>query len=235
MNTQEINKYFFPERLDKYNYNYFIPRTAVSEFLKAHVDAFNGNVLDLACGHMPYRTMISENAKVDNYIPMDIASEEIYQNSDEIKQWDGKTIPLDDNSVDVILITEFLEHISSPSEVLIEIKRVLKPQGQVVGTVPFIWPMHETPHDHSRFTSFGLKNHLENSGFSEIQIESLGGANKAFALSIAIWLQQTSGVISKFTRGYWLKKMRKLIKTDVKSDVFSEGSIFTGLGFMAKK
>ncbi len=41
---------------------------------------------------------------------------------------------------------------------------MLKPDGQLLLTVPFVWDEHEQPWDFARYTSFGLKSLLENSG-----------------------------------------------------------------------
>lgn len=45
---------------------------------------------------------------------------------------DAHTLPFGDNSFDVIVCTEVLEHVEDPEQVLQEIKRVLKPNGVAV-------------------------------------------------------------------------------------------------------
>ncbi len=45
---------------------------------------------------------------------------------------DAHTLPLDNNSFDVVVCTEVLEHVEDPERVLQEIKRVLKPEGVAV-------------------------------------------------------------------------------------------------------
>lgn len=46
------------------------------------------------------------------------------------------TIPLADNSVDLIFCTEVLEHLVAPTFLILEMKRVLKPRGCVILTTP---------------------------------------------------------------------------------------------------
>jgi len=42
-------------------------------------------------------------------------------------------------------------------------------------TVPFIYPVHEAPHDHRRFTQFGLTSILERNGLEPSAMEAKGG------------------------------------------------------------
>lgn len=45
-------------------------------------------------------------------------------------------MPFPDNSFDVVVCTEVLEHLLKPEKAMDEIKRVLKPMGKIIGTVP---------------------------------------------------------------------------------------------------
>ena len=49
---------------------------------------------------------------------------------------DAHFLPLRDNCVDFLVLTEVLEHMSTPSQALLEIRRVLKPDGLAFVTVP---------------------------------------------------------------------------------------------------
>ena len=51
-------------------------------------------------------------------------------------QCDGARLPLPSNSVDVVLCYEVLEHVPDESRQLREIHRVLKPQGELILSVP---------------------------------------------------------------------------------------------------
>jgi len=66
----------------------------------------------------------------------------------------GVTIPVDNASIDCVIATEILEHCSFPDIIIKEICRVLKPQGKLVFTTPFLWPLHEIPDDAFRYTPF---------------------------------------------------------------------------------
>ena len=49
-------------------------------------------------------------------------------------------IPKPDNSYDVIILTQVLEHVPSPKATLSEICRVLQPNGKLLMTVPLNGP-----------------------------------------------------------------------------------------------
>jgi ubiquinone/menaquinone biosynthesis C-methylase UbiE len=49
---------------------------------------------------------------------------------------DFEQLPFDNNSFDVVVFSEVMEHVRFPQKVLKEIARVLKPDGKLVGSVP---------------------------------------------------------------------------------------------------
>ena len=53
-----------------------------------------------------------------------------------IKQGSLYDIPFDTASMDVALCTEVLEHVPDPQQALMEIARVLRPGGHLLGSVP---------------------------------------------------------------------------------------------------
>ena len=85
--------------------------------------------------------------------------------------YDGKKIPFSDGEFDYVFSTEVMEHVPEPKEFLNEIYRVLKPGGILIMTVPFMQPLHEEPYDFYRYTKYGLKHLLDNTGFSSHEIK----------------------------------------------------------------
>lgn len=59
-------------------------------------------------------------------------------------QYDGRTLPIADGSVDVVVSFEVLEHVEDDHRALQEIHRVLKPGGHVAISVPNRWWIFET-------------------------------------------------------------------------------------------
>lgn len=181
-----LNPRIFPGFADLY-----IVRSAIKNSLDKHLHLFHGTLLDVGCGQMPYKNHILKmSPNIKRYIGLDFS----HGKYADIKQpditWDGKTIPLDSASVDCCLATEVLEHCHQPMTVLKEIRRVLKPDGVFFFTSPFIWPLHDTPHDHYRYTPFSLKLLLNEAGFEDVQINAMGGWDASLAQMIGLWLKR---------------------------------------------
>ncbi len=70
---------------------------------------------------------------------------------------DARHMPFSDASIDVVLITQVLEHIPEPITVISEIRRVLKPGGTLLLSVPSIFPQHGSPGDYWRYMPQGLQ------------------------------------------------------------------------------
>lgn len=62
------------------------------------------------------------------------------------------------NSVDIFFCMEVLEHVKNPFNAIKEIQRVLKPGGIIIGSTPFVFPIHDEPYDFYRYTKYGLRN-----------------------------------------------------------------------------
>lgn len=77
---------------------------------------------------------------------------------------DGAALPLADASVDTVLLLEVLEHVRDAPGVLASIARVLKPGGLLLLSVPFLYPLHDAPHDYRRYTSYGLEAAVRDCG-----------------------------------------------------------------------
>ena len=82
----------------------------------------------------------------------------------------ASSLPLKDNSVDMVYLMSSLEHISEYSKVVDEMHRTLKKGGQFMVEVPFIYPFHAAPSDYVRLTSNGCRELF--SSFDELDVFS---------------------------------------------------------------
>lgn len=73
---------------------------------------------------------------------------------------DACRLPLADASVAAVTCYEVLEHVRDPEALVAEVARVLAPGGVVEFTMPFLYPVHDAPHDFQRWTRFGWERSL---------------------------------------------------------------------------
>jgi len=238
MNHKEYIKENFTEvKLNDENFHLYTVRKSILSAIKKNVDFFKGDILDVGCGIMPYKEIIKSNTSVVNYVGMDLENADYHGQIAPDLIWDGKMIPVKECFFDSIIATEFLEHYLDTKSILLEMNRVLKPEGFIFGTVPFIWNLHEVPHDEYRFTPYSLKKHLENSGFINIKIQALGGANMALAQLFCIWFKIKHFGGKRFLKYPFLYFIKWLIKNDQIPQKFDnwENSLFNSLSFTAYK
>ncbi|HTE29359.1 MAG TPA: class I SAM-dependent methyltransferase [Chryseolinea sp.] len=171
-----MNKFFFRQSFHPglpglfLNPFYFI-RKQLYDNIRNEAPSLSGRLLDFGCGSKPYEDLF----KVDEYIGIDMENTgHGHANSKIDVFYDGKTIPFPDNSFDCVFCSEVFEHIFNLEEVLVEIRRVMKPGAQILITVPFCWNEHEVPYDFGRYTSFGIKHLMEKQGFRVIRQNKSG-------------------------------------------------------------
>ncbi|SDC82966.1 Methyltransferase domain-containing protein [Algoriphagus faecimaris] len=229
---------FNPQKLTFENLDRFYIKRSIYQFLCSKWGAFYGDLLDIGCGEMPYKNEIIANNSVTKYVGLDIFGALEYNKGVKPDYfWDGKKMPFEDGSYDSGFATEVLEHCPDPLMTLTEINRVLKPDSPLILTVPFLWPTHESPHDFYRFTPFVLKNLLEQSGFTKIEITCLGGWDASMAQLISLWIKRRGFSIrfQKFLFIVLKPFILKLYKKDNIKSASSDHNMFTGLGIVAWK
>jgi ubiquinone/menaquinone biosynthesis C-methylase UbiE len=238
-----IDKYFINVSLDKNYLDVYYVRRSILQALEVNLVKFQGVVLDVGCGIMPYRDLIlKRNKSVTSYIGLDFENslDPEYALGKPDLFWKGDVIPMEDNSVEIVLATELFEHCQEPEKVMIEILRVLKPGGVLFLTVPFLWNLHLVPYDEYRFTPFSLNRHLINSGFVDVKLKALGGLDASLAQMLGIWYQNRPmrPAFKKFIGSFLLRIIKRLILADSKvnnNDLFKDGSMITGLSGIASK
>lgn len=83
-------------------------------------------------------------------------------------------LPFEDNSINAVLAFNLLEHIFNYQFLIKEIFRVLKPEGVLLGSVPFLLRIHPDPKDFFRYTREALEKIFKESGFRKIEINFIG-------------------------------------------------------------
>jgi len=130
-----------------------------------------GIMLDIGCGTRRYEPIFLPH--VEKYIGLDWP--QIIDRARPDVIGDAMRIPIKSASIDTLLATELMEHLPSPHIFLAEVARVLRNNGILILSVPFLEPLHEEPRDYYRFTPFSLRLLMEEHGFSIHHIWNKGG------------------------------------------------------------
>ncbi len=211
-------------------------RAGIVRALRESLPEMRGTVLDVGCGHSPYRELLLSAPRATRYVGLDLADHRSYENSPDLV-WDGKTIPLADRSVETIVATEVLEHVPDPQAHLAELYRVLEPNGKVFASVPFFWMLHEVPHDEFRYTPFSLERLFRGAGFEHVDVRALNGWNASLVQMYANWV--TFGDENRYLRKLSLRALFPLLKLLLRRDrtpeSFATGQMTTGFFCVASK
>lgn len=159
-------------------------------------------ILDAGAGEQPYKKLCSHL----KYISQDFGEYDTSENKEalQMQEWNSRTvdilsdiinIPLEDESVDVILCTEVIEHIKNPVLAIKEFSRLLKPDGQLLLTAPNCSLTHMAPYYFCNgFSRYWYEENLKDFGF---EIEELTEYGNYFS-----WIKQellrTEEIINRY-------------------------------------
>ena len=134
---------------------------------------YGSKVLDAGAGSCPYRVNFSHcEYLTQDFIQLD--DEQLrygngYGKIDIIS--DITSIPLDDETFDVIICTEVFEHIPRPDLALREFSRLLKKGGKLLITAPLMSGLHQEPyHFYGGFTPYWYKYFFEKYAINAINL-----------------------------------------------------------------
>ncbi len=155
---------------------FFFIRLRLFQKIRKLAPKLEGKLLDFGCGRKPYKNLF---VNVKEYIGLDMQQTGHDHSLSEIDVfYDGKKIPFENETFDAIFSAEVFEHIFNLDEILDELYRVLKKDGKMLITIPFMWGEHEQPYDYARYTSFAIRHILEQKGFRIITSEKTGKASE---------------------------------------------------------
>lgn len=147
-----------------------LPRILTNNRMRK-TEKIGGKILDLAAGKDKpsyYRFLeVDKDAKI---ISVDISDKK----KPDIKADLEKPFPFKNDEFDNIFCFNLLEHIFNYRNVISESYRVLKNNGRLIGTVPFLGSVHNDPDDYFRYTKSTLKKLFKEAGFQDIKIDALG-------------------------------------------------------------
>lgn len=150
----------------------------------------NKKVLNIGSGNSRYK-INTINLDIFPYKEVDIVA-------------DATQLPFANNSFDVVINTQLLEHLSKPDRVVSEVFRVLKKNGVVITTAPFIEQFHRSPDDYYRWSYKGLVNLHEEAGFKTHTIVPFAGPTVSLMVMFAEWASLLLSFRINFLYYSWL-------------------------------
>jgi SAM-dependent methyltransferase len=142
-------------------------RDYFSRFLKPGM-----KVYDVGCGDKPFQKFL--DGKVESYIGVDI-EDGFYDASHIDLVGSAYAVPAPDGAADAVISSQVLEHLERPEDALKEASRLLRPDGFLFISFPFLYPIHALPNDYLRYTRFYFDAALVRHGFAIVERKTIGG------------------------------------------------------------
>jgi len=176
----------------------------IRPFLRTTKIIKNGKILDVGCGTGNFlRKMKKYNMKCYGIEPNDFDKKNAKKHKLNIFHGTLTQAKYPDNYFDVITINHVLEHVNNPTRTLEELRRILKPNGTLIITVPQsnslahkifkkYWIHLDIPRHIYQYSTITLKKYAKKTGF---KIETITYKQRPFGFSGSIL--------------YWSNKFRK--------------------------
>jgi SAM-dependent methyltransferase len=173
MNVEEYEKMYNQEN----TYWWFQGRKHILFKMIRHYDLLkNGKarVLDIGCGTGLILQGISGESCA---IGVDFSAKALSfcekRNLKNLVRGDVRDLPIATSSVDLVLALDLLEHIEDDKGLMNEIRRVLRPEGYLLATVPahrYLWSEHdEALHHYRRYSKTDFRDLVKKEGFTLIK------------------------------------------------------------------
>jgi len=174
------------------------------EEIKKWLETFEKDklVLDLGCGRL------TNSYLLEKYTCIYIDGAD-FDNVNIVCDFERR-LPLKDQSVDRILLSNVLEHIYDPKMLFSEIYRVLKDDGECMALIPFAIQHHQEPFDFNRYTRYYLERTTREAGFHKIYIKDLGSLSNIMESLLRL---DANNINNQFSYSFSIaKNLRNFIK-----------------------
>jgi SAM-dependent methyltransferase len=128
----------------------------------------DSRVLDYGCGVVAYRSFFPPEVR---YSAADLPGN---PHANLLLEEDG-AVPAPDESFDIVMSTQVLEHVPDPGLYLSECFRALRPGGRMLLSTHGTFVYHPDPDDYWRWTCAGLQKAVRDAGFDVVRFEGIIG------------------------------------------------------------
>ena len=129
--------------------------------------ALSGAVVDVGGGREPDYFDYFAMSQTTSVTPVDSSLSGI--------DFEKDALPFAEGTADTVVCANVLEHVYNQRFLVGEMKRILKPDGMLIGFVPFLIQYHPDPHDYFRYTKEALLKIFSDAGFVHIEVKEVGG------------------------------------------------------------
>lgn len=150
---------------------------------------------------IPPDGLVAEIGSGSRRLRADIINIDIYPWSEVDVIADAQDLPFLDGTLDGVICSEVLEHLPKPNQTVKEISRILKRGGYAYISMPFIMPLHPSPKDYYRWTTYGLKELF--SEWDIIEIKPMIGPTSAFLFVFQEWLSLTFSFNNRVLKNFF--------------------------------
>lgn len=154
------------------NHSYIIASQQIKYYQNFIKKYTTGYLLDCGCGDVPYYGIYKDLITAVYCVDWQYST----QQQMHVDQFVNLNEPLKiTQRFDTIILSDVLEHIAEPQQLLQELNKLLNPGGKIIIMVPFLYRLHEVPHDYYRYTEHALNHLLQKANFTVKEMESYGG------------------------------------------------------------
>ncbi|MBL8253857.1 MAG: class I SAM-dependent methyltransferase [Candidatus Competibacter sp.] len=153
---------------------------------RAIARSLRGRILDIGCGNRPMEALLGPDTA---YVGLDYPTTHAkgYAGRPDVFG-DGQSLPFGAECFDVVVALDVLEHLPAPDQCVQEARRALRGGGQLILQTPFLYPLHDLPHDFQRWTLPGLEALVQRQGFAVTERRVFGNPCETAAALTAISL-----------------------------------------------
>jgi SAM-dependent methyltransferase len=130
------------------------------------------DILDVYCGSRPYDDLMPEGARC---VGLDVEGNPYDGIADVVSD---DFLPFDDGSFDLVTCFEAFQYVEDPAAGVAELRRVLRPGGTALISVPFVWEYNRSILER-RFTGPELADLFD--GWDDVRVVENGGRAIAWA------------------------------------------------------
>jgi SAM-dependent methyltransferase len=150
-------------------------RRPLADWLREEGERAAGKrVLDVGCGVKPYYPFF---ATASEYVGVDVK-----ENVNADLEGSVDALPVEDESFDIVLCTQVLEHVDDPALAVRELRRVTAPGGRALVSTHGVMLYHPNPQDLWRWTHTGLERLFRDNGWTDVAVTPGAGSAEALAM-----------------------------------------------------